>query len=559
MSNTNSNGVSQLSAACLTRNHLPTPAEVIYSRSLISNWEEELANLNHTINNLKPLVHPNPEVNDASKKTATTKVPEQPLNIGQDLPSGTEMTDALPSLLRKREILEKQLSTERAFVAPIRQLPIDIMTEILQQVVNGIPSRFLALVCKTWRYILQSTPSFWRTINLISIMCCSDPPSVLRRRLALAKSAELDVFLDGHLQRKEIQLRHILAASGVDRWRSLHLSEFLDSAGNDSIFKGNFIKLRSLTLSTYPGFPSSFSAWGSLLDLVAKTATSLRHFELSGDSPLPKSLTQTNVLSGLISLDIPFLSVDNPIPLDNLQELALGFYGGDPSITFPPVTSIKGCDFASIDKCNFRKVARLTIELNNTPKNQHPPFEMPQLVFLSIRGTDALTCLLDLHAPRLVELALLDTHIPYGKRTVPDYSKAATAVFGANSHQLHIKPTIVTLSLSLKVNAMLLILRSWDQIVHLGLYWNKNFPWSGHFLSAICQENTRPKHICPKLITLRIEMELWEDAGLTKWKEAAKKIIKARLKANLPLEKIVWIAALIWPHEVRTCTVKDVQ
>jgi hypothetical protein len=332
------------------------------------------------------------------------------------------------------------------------------------------------------------------------------------------------------------------------------------------MFTGRFAKLSSLLIVQYPNLTPEVRGVDSFFTLVANTAENLRSITVHGATP-PKVLTQPNVLSKVVLLSLPKLPSYRPIPLHNLQNLTLDSYDGDPPITLPSITFFKGCNFANLANCCFEQVKTLKIQLRDGEKHEHPPFEMPCLVSLSLSGPNVFTCLLDLQAPNLVDLSLVDNGYPNctRKRSPEDHSKAATNVFKDERHRVHVRPTVLKLCLSLKVSPMLLILRSWSQVEHLELHWNRQFQWNGHFLRAFCQDNNnktnkRSKPICPNLVTLRVQMKRWqnEDLYLAKWGEGAKKILKARLGAGLPLEKIVWTE---WPQLVRIgeCTLKDVQ
>ncbi|TRM67409.1 hypothetical protein BD626DRAFT_396064 [Schizophyllum amplum] len=148
--------------------------------------------------------------------------------------------DAMDALRYKASALEEVIARQRAYVAPIRRLPNEILSEIFSMACTQIdlsarhcvPVR-ISQVCKSWQDIMDTLPSAWTRFHLRTWQSCS---SVRERRLldlCLRKSkgrpfAQEVVFRFWNLRCFNV-LKHY-----SDQWTSLDID---DCDGDDEFYE----------------------------------------------------------------------------------------------------------------------------------------------------------------------------------------------------------------------------------------------------------------------------------------------------------------------------------
>jgi hypothetical protein len=212
--------------------------------------------------------------------------------------------------------LEERIKREKAFLAPIRGLPIEVVTKIIKYDLDSVYYDDLwrrwqiATVCKIWRTIIVGTVSFWQDIGSGWWHSSERSLRTLRRRLQLSGSINLNVSLHyvscGDKERLYLKHFKILAQAGIHRWRSLTLSSRLVSPENlDSllgIFTGKVSSLRSLEIQDEVEHQGHRDVFEPLYALIIETAPSLESFKCYTQS-LPAGLMEFGIFRCLKTLN----------------------------------------------------------------------------------------------------------------------------------------------------------------------------------------------------------------------------------------------------------------
>lgn len=315
--------------------------------------------------------------------------------------------ESLQSLLASARLKEAKI---RAFLAPIRRLPEEILSEIFQTVHQDleIGSWTLTQVCRVWRVVAFDTPSLWSNVkyspkaqsrNKFGKEQCRTVRE-LASTFRQSKEALLDVELDLSFSSNGPYLRdRVEALSSVldpisGRLRKLtiwcpHVRLWITDVPEISLFTKPLTSLQQLSIYGH----STLSLCRSFLQLVDNTASNVSHMTLimtDGPSLLPIQLTlwprltyletqvplSWSVLSGCINLRTLLLQRDlDPSWLNDLTDV----------VTFPQLEDATIHNphtfFARISAPALR---RLLITARFVSSTSSPPIHLPSLLELEI-------------------------------------------------------------------------------------------------------------------------------------------------------------------------------
>lgn len=167
----------------------------------------------------------------------------------------------LKHLLSEREKLSNALDKQQSLLAPIRDLPDEILSEVFLclkslwgcDFTTGKPPLLLMYVCKRWRVLATSMQALW------SHICLDDcPPPMWLLEEFLTRSGEYPLTIDMHCGGPYRSIQTALHPSlttiikYVSRWQSIKLvltSELLKKIAALAISVGAFSMLRSVNLT----------------------------------------------------------------------------------------------------------------------------------------------------------------------------------------------------------------------------------------------------------------------------------------------------------------------
>ncbi|KAI5900179.1 uncharacterized protein SCHCODRAFT_01118157, partial [Schizophyllum commune H4-8] len=150
----------------------------------------------------------------------------QAQGIARDLGSELDSVDAaIRRLHALRETLEVRLQFTRAYLASVRRLPLELLSDIFIYSVVGqedptmIALTTLSHVCSSWRTAVWSTPELWTHISAPK----SAPLELISTEVSLSGQRPLSV--DSRLIRNCQSLKSVLAEllPHAARWRETYL------------------------------------------------------------------------------------------------------------------------------------------------------------------------------------------------------------------------------------------------------------------------------------------------------------------------------------------------
>ncbi|KAJ7620939.1 hypothetical protein FB45DRAFT_927946 [Roridomyces roridus] len=139
-----------------------------------------------------------------------------------------ELQAALGQLLSERDEVADLVQRHSAILAPIRRVPIDVLSEIFSWTsftrrVRGTerdsPPWILGHICQSWRSLVLSSPLLWRSIEIIPDV---HPMSMLQSQLLRSAHIPLDITLRWEGNAHEMALLSLLVTHCL-RWRALHV------------------------------------------------------------------------------------------------------------------------------------------------------------------------------------------------------------------------------------------------------------------------------------------------------------------------------------------------
>lgn len=382
----------------------------------------------------------------------------------------------LVEIHRKRDEKNKYIFAHKALVAPIRQLPPEIITGIFLLCLPGCPtiSPRLAAVCRRWRTIILSCPQVCADISLVV------PSKHLDSQIAWAKTClshsgeyPLSINLRGNTPNDNMRsLMEVLVARS-EQWHTMHLSMPADMVNRLLGAANRLNHLENLSLGL--GIET--------MDISAIFATaprlcSLRLFSLYGAIPqFPWKQLQFLKIKGIISAK------------DGLELMMLT---------------------SNLQKCN------ITIDQSSTFNLRS--ITLPLLRSMSLRITgdargDSTDFLSAMHFP-----VIEDLHIDcdLSLTTVID------ALLSAISEGTLVKLTLISSGMITAAN-MVAILRATPTLQELSLKRNSASCISAEFLEHL---DGRITYLVPGL--QKLEVDCWKEIDIF----AVEKMIEGRCHTN---------------------------
>lgn len=213
----------------------------------------------------------------------------------------------LSKLQRNRNYLGKCRDQYRAFISPIRRVPveiwIDIFYECCKDEINGadidaedcVPPTAIHLssVCSLWHNIFSATPTLWSfvTLNLQALMRYPREDTHTRIQQYLRRSQGLPLHVrmigsqvaESHEMLRDppnIDITIDLLRHSMNRWKNLHIDRFgLSYINQFIVFKGALPLLETLNFIAERGL----IGWRHKLTYFL-TFPRLRHISITGDS-----------------------------------------------------------------------------------------------------------------------------------------------------------------------------------------------------------------------------------------------------------------------------------
>ena len=201
-------------------------------------------------------------------------------------PYGSQLSDIERDL---HEVLQAARTIKNTFL-PVNRLPPEILSTVLENRTSDLDLVAATHVCRHWRSILISTPSFWTRFRFQPTRDVSRALTYFER----SKSAPIDIEMNVHSQ--------------LDLEFSKHLAPHI-------------ARTRSLTIGGDPDLVHATSL------LLRNTATFIQHLELHSlglYAPLPDDLLSQHALSlRCLRLRNVGTTFKSPFPLANLIEFEL--------------------------------------------------------------------------------------------------------------------------------------------------------------------------------------------------------------------------------------------
>ena len=207
-----------------------------------------------------------------------------------------EATETKVTTLQKRiTFLEKENSKSQSFLAPIRRLPIELLTEILAIAIESHgQNRFdMMRVCRSWRATVLSMARIWSQMTIRPLTSREQAEFVVERtrQVPLELSIDLESIYPPYRVLREGEAPYgglAYAMKTMSRWRSLTIKIFPSEEDIVAATGGGIADLMAARplekLETFkiPGLCESNASLDQLLDHVATTSTSrLKHVELA--------------------------------------------------------------------------------------------------------------------------------------------------------------------------------------------------------------------------------------------------------------------------------------
>ena len=259
-----------------------------------------------------------------------------------------ELLDVRAAIVTQRAKIDELVRTRPA---AINRLPTEILVFILD--LNNDACRYfpkqkqeLAGVCRRWRDVVLSSPSFWATIHVRP----KSDASFIMTHIERSRGALLDIVIDATPWARSTHLAIVpsldIVASCVHRWRSLLIgNHYYDDDDDEELYSTTPLAEFIIERIDHLQFPSlkrveilTYSS--AALDFIsASRAPSLEHLELQEFVPDAIDFPPTTLKS--LKLDFYDAPADNSLYLclipTQLTELSLS---GFPKALFLPPSSI---------------------------------------------------------------------------------------------------------------------------------------------------------------------------------------------------------------------------
>ncbi|KAL1713079.1 hypothetical protein EV715DRAFT_296431 [Schizophyllum commune] len=292
-----------------------------------------------------------------------------------------------PSDIRSRDRILAQLDIHRSILAPVRRLPVELLSEIFSRVQKMTPLRTLQVatvmshVCFTWRTVARGHGALW---TKVVVKTMDDFDKYCERFLPISGKVPLELRGDDREILGDLWDRIALYAP---RWRRITLMADLSMLPDLQVLYME--NLERLVIDAY-GAPTSVEV--SALDFVV--APRLRHLALTLDELQSERQLHIPVTRTLTSLDI---TTDSPFPVTLTIPLLRACANTLRSLTLKVRYPLDGLE-------------------GSYPTSISDVFAMEALTFLSL--VDPACALLKHITAPLIEVLILSNVPSYGSRSL---------------------------------------------------------------------------------------------------------------------------------------------
>jgi hypothetical protein len=525
------------------RYHLPSQEEARQSFQLIEKWKTSIGALKRRISSAEDALQADLTALKRDLEVEMAALRNKYQAAEKALEEKTRVRTGLSRTLL--EDFEKRLALEQEFVAGIRRVPNEILVEILKHCIgDGLPSRRLASVCKSWKALLQHTPSFWRNLgaSFVSAEATEHEVSVLQRRIDLSRSTLLDVTLNGQAYEKcGTDLFKLISKTGIERWQSLKLCNSYSwrtvDASLEGIFTGEFLALQSLDCDIRGFANTTPDPFVPIYQLIIQSSHPIK--QLTMDASNPPLFQGSSIFRRVHELKTRASTVSQLVPLDSLKTLRIHGWP-DHEFSFhawPPLPTYTLFEY-EITRQQLNALSRQSVTEfvvgNLIGDASGVIIDFPELTSLSIKQGGF--CSIDnILAPKLTDLEITDQsgNSVSRKKEISN----ANSFLRERPDNIMLRPTTLTLNIPVNTTAVLAILHHWPQLQHFTLTFGNDFAWNAAFPNAFTRKKSP---VCPELRTLRLILKIKDFVvKQEQWNKLMISIYLAR--RNTPLQTIAWM------------------
>ncbi|KAL1734951.1 hypothetical protein EV714DRAFT_268222 [Schizophyllum commune] len=295
-----------------------------------------------------------------------------------------------PSDIRSRDRIQAQLDIHRSILAPIRRLPVEILSYIFSLVAEEVPLRTLNIavtlsrICIAWRKVAREHAELWTTVVVDTLGGFDEYCGLF---LPLTKKMPLDLRCDDREILGDLWDRMAPYAS---RWRRITLEARLSMLPDLKVLYME--RLERLVIFAYD---APVSTELSALDFVV--APRLRHVALTLDELQSERQLHIPVTRTLTSLIIEAMT---PFPITHALPLLRACAGTLQSLTLKVRYPLEGPE-------------------GSYPTSASDTFIMESLTFLSV--VDPACALLNHITAPHIEVLILSNVPTYGARSLSGF------------------------------------------------------------------------------------------------------------------------------------------
>ena len=562
---------------------MPTEAEIVNAKSVIQSEESALQNVEDALARGQEAHNASVLEADELKDKEIAAILER--HEAQVLRLNAFWEQKRAELSAQRKDIEGRLAHQREFVAPVKWLPSEVLSEIFTVYVDcGDTPWTLLCVCRLWKGVAISTPRIWRFIQIdrdegrfnsgTSFQNCFTSAH-LERALSRTGAAPLhiSIALPRDIRDRSVDLDRIFALFGtltkvLSRCDTLKLKDTdrFFSAEDQGLFTTLQFPISSSLKCLCIGYGWESSGIAQKL-LVASNheSAAVREFSLRSnhrDSLVHSLSNHQNLLKRLIS----FSASDFRVPKDLFAAMRslTCFSQADKALALPEVSSVTDLleeaefsrtTFLEFSAHQFGNLKKLVIHWCTIPM-QPGAIKAPILDTLIFKGRSWLPILV-FECPSLSRLELED-----GPSTKSEARKELNQIWGPEQSFGHLKTLKIDLVMSDAV--LVSILKKLPFLEHLSLYINrqhriiiKNIAVPGDtFFNSLLITNSHRLGFLQNLRTLSLRSnDLYSPESLLIGLRAGmKRVVRSRQHAA-PL----WSAALeiMWEQNRRELVNKE--
>ena len=222
--------------------------------------------------------------------------------------------------------LEQENTYAASLLAPVRLLPVEILSEIftIAIVVNGCSSFRLLRVCRSWRWVLMAMPRIWSTVKVTTWTRTDLIEFLLERTRRVTLDVEIDTDSDSELYRSDPSRSYAalaMVAKTSKKWRNVTIRSFpgeIDLMSSEAfksalVFDGRLEALESFRIT---GPCDMSTVLGRLIALASNISDSqLKTLELSTVDTLRHFATPPSLLQYLRSFKVDLADMKDPLDI----------------------------------------------------------------------------------------------------------------------------------------------------------------------------------------------------------------------------------------------------